>query len=568
MPKLSPITQDLILRSKAYQQGMADANKKLRRFDKRGQKASRVASTLGKNIRMVGAAALAAAGVGGLGSFITASISTANAIGRASHRLGLSVSEFQDFTNAAKAADIQTNVTEMGLQRFTRRLGEAQQGGGELLGTLQKYNIALRNSDGTARSATDVMGDLAEVIKNAESPAERLRIAFKAFDSEGADLVRILDQGREGLKEFVQTGNQEFGKFESGTVASLSRADAAIRKFKSKATIRVGELIAGEGNGAAAKILTAQLMGTVAKFSVGLLEVVIKLGKTIPTFIGGALEGVANKFGFSLEAVVLRFRIGFMRAANAVIMKLNETTGTNFGLFNLGGRDGPLRKLGEAQKRAAKGGMGVMKTATDKVLKLWNDEPLKGWKSDIDAGTKAITEAYQADLNAAREAAQVRAGGAAASQPTGGAAAAINKAKLKTASNSKGPIGGFSGGGAGGMSPGFSSMGQFAGTVTRVTSEELRKALDKITDKASSLRRKGDFKQSDELLDQRFGLRRQIDATRSQERIDRLTSGETSFNASTLKSGASGDVGQNTARIAELQARNVELLELIANEFA
>ena len=90
----------------------------------------------------------------------------------------------------------------MAMQRFSRRLGEAQQGTGELKQTLIDYGIAVRNVDGSSRSVDAVLNDFANTIQNAESDTERLRIAFKGFDSEGASLVNMLKDGSIGLQAF------------------------------------------------------------------------------------------------------------------------------------------------------------------------------------------------------------------------------------------------------------------------------------------------------------------------------------------------------------------------------
>lgn len=271
------------LDSKAFQTGIDKAKKGVNKF---GRSITKISSRLAK----MGLAGASAAFV----LFSRSALQSANAVGRAADRLGVTTDEFQDFTNAAKAADIQTRAAEMGLQRFTRRLGEAQQGGGELKDTLEKYNIAIRNSDGSARSATAVLGDLADAIQGAESPAEQLRIAFKAFDSEGADLVRILKDGEEGFKNFTKTGNEEFGRFEEGTIAALSRADKAIRAFKSRATIKVGELIAFEAGGAAFKILGEKLNAAVGAFGIQLASQIIKAGLLIPKTIGAGFEAALS----------------------------------------------------------------------------------------------------------------------------------------------------------------------------------------------------------------------------------------------------------------------------------
>lgn len=184
------------------------------------------------------------AGAAGFGMLTRSAIESANAIGDMADRLGIASDELQDFVNAGKQANIDQKVSSMGLQRFTRRVAEAQNGTGELKTTLERYGIAVKNMDGTNRTARAVLGDLADAMKNAKTGGERLAIAFKAFDTEGADLVRILGQGKDAFEEFVTTGNDQFGKFDKGAIENLRNAKTEIDKFKSKMTIMAGEVIA------------------------------------------------------------------------------------------------------------------------------------------------------------------------------------------------------------------------------------------------------------------------------------------------------------------------------------
>src|SRR5690606_30908897 len=87
------------------------------------------------------------------------------------------------------------------------RIAEAAQGSGELRSTLEQYNIAVRDASGRTRATVAILGDLADAAQNAESQQERLRIAFKAFDSEGAQLVALLEQGREGIERLAEAAN-------------------------------------------------------------------------------------------------------------------------------------------------------------------------------------------------------------------------------------------------------------------------------------------------------------------------------------------------------------------------
>lgn len=121
-----------------------------------------------------------------------------------SAKLGVSVETMQELRFAANEVGVQTSVLDLAFQRFTRRLGEARQGTGELKGTLDQYGIAVNDSTGQARTAEAVLRDLADTVAATSDEQERLRIAFKAFDSEGAALVNVLREGASGIDAFRQ----------------------------------------------------------------------------------------------------------------------------------------------------------------------------------------------------------------------------------------------------------------------------------------------------------------------------------------------------------------------------
>ena len=132
------------------------------------------------------------------------SIEATQNIGKVADKIGISTDALQEYRQAASFAGVEQRALDMGLQRFTRRVAEAAQGSGELNGTLKQYGIEVRNADGSTRDTLDVLDDLADSIGGAESQAEQLRIAFKAFDSEGAALVNIFKQGSDGANELRQ----------------------------------------------------------------------------------------------------------------------------------------------------------------------------------------------------------------------------------------------------------------------------------------------------------------------------------------------------------------------------
>ncbi len=89
----------------------------------------------------------------------------------------------------------------MALQRFVRRVAEAANGTGEAKDALAQMGIALRDQSGHLRRSEDLLGEVADAFTRIEDPAERVRLAFKLFDSEGVALVNLLQDGSGALEE-------------------------------------------------------------------------------------------------------------------------------------------------------------------------------------------------------------------------------------------------------------------------------------------------------------------------------------------------------------------------------
>jgi lambda family phage tail tape measure protein len=178
----------------------------LKRLESAGERASgglkglgRQAELLRTGIRTLGGALIGAATVGGLGALIDRSISAANAIGKTADKIGVGVEALQELRFAAKASGVEQQTLDMALQRFTRRAAEAAQGTGEAKDALAQMGIALRDQSGNLRRSEDLLGEVADAFARIEDPAERVRLAFKLFDSEGVALVNLLSDGSGAL---------------------------------------------------------------------------------------------------------------------------------------------------------------------------------------------------------------------------------------------------------------------------------------------------------------------------------------------------------------------------------
>jgi lambda family phage tail tape measure protein len=129
------------------------------------------------------------------------SISAADAIGKTADTIGIGVEALQELRFAAKSSGVEQQTLDMALQRFTQRTAEAAQSTGEAKDALAQMGIALRDQDGHLRQSEDLLADVADAFARIEDPAERVRLAFKLFDSEGVALVNLLSDGSSALDQ-------------------------------------------------------------------------------------------------------------------------------------------------------------------------------------------------------------------------------------------------------------------------------------------------------------------------------------------------------------------------------
>ena len=190
---------------------------------------------LGKNTAMgVGKVGLAATGAAtALGAFVKVNTDAIDRLGKTASKLGINVDLLQQMRFAADQTGIAQNTLDMALQRFIRRVGEAQNGTGEAKAALEELGIQLKNNDGTLRSTEEVLFDVADGIKNTEDASTRLRLAFKFFDSEGAALVNTLKGGSAGLQEFFQEAEDLGIIIDAETTAAFEKfGDTTSMAFK------------------------------------------------------------------------------------------------------------------------------------------------------------------------------------------------------------------------------------------------------------------------------------------------------------------------------------------------
>jgi hypothetical protein len=161
-----------------------------------------VASGVTKGVAKVGLAATGAATA--LAALVKVNVDFMDKLGKTANKLGIEVEFLQAMRFAAEQTGVKVEALDMGLQRFIRRAAEAAKGTGESKRAFEQLGIQLKDNDGNLRDVRDILFDVADGLENTKDSGERVRLAFKFFDSEGVSLVSTLKEGADGLRAFEQ----------------------------------------------------------------------------------------------------------------------------------------------------------------------------------------------------------------------------------------------------------------------------------------------------------------------------------------------------------------------------
>jgi hypothetical protein len=176
----------------------------IRAFDKTKKgfgSATKGIASIAKSVVSLRSALILVGGAAGFGYMVKSSLNATDALKKTADKIGTTTEALGGLRYAAQITGVATNTMDMALQRFTRRTAEAAKGTGEAKGAIKELGI---NAKELNRMPLDErMLVLADAFGGVSNESDKLRLAFKLFDSEGAALVNTLSLGRDGLRELL-----------------------------------------------------------------------------------------------------------------------------------------------------------------------------------------------------------------------------------------------------------------------------------------------------------------------------------------------------------------------------
>ncbi|MBN7777781.1 phage tail tape measure protein [Nitratireductor aquimarinus] len=184
----------------AFSKGLKSAESGLQRFGK-------LAKT-----GLLAAGAAAAAAAGGLAVMVKGTINSADEMAKASRSFGVPIEELSRLKYAADLSGVSFSNLGNALRTLNKNAFDASNGTGAAKDAFSELGVSVENADGSLKSATQLMGEVADALKNVDDETRKAALSGKIFGERyGPQLASLLAGGSEGINKLTSEADQ-FGQ--------------------------------------------------------------------------------------------------------------------------------------------------------------------------------------------------------------------------------------------------------------------------------------------------------------------------------------------------------------------
>lgn len=152
----------------------------------------------------------------------------AEEIDRTAQMTGLATIEVQQFTAIVEQSGGSVEGGIATLTKLERSMVEAARGTGDTALAFEALKIKVTDAHGELRPVQEVLSDLAEKFKNTENGATKTAYAMQLMGRGGAQLIPVLNEGKEGLAEFNEELKKTASIMSGEQLAAFKRLDDSI----------------------------------------------------------------------------------------------------------------------------------------------------------------------------------------------------------------------------------------------------------------------------------------------------------------------------------------------------
>lgn len=323
--------------------------------------------------------------IGAFTGFIKNAIDAADALDEMSGRVGVSAKELSQLQLAYRQAGLGNDAMASSLNKLSKEMADGNVG-------LRALNINARNADGTLKSTTAVLFEVADKFKGLEDGAGKTALAMEIFGKSGAEMVPMLNSGSDGIRELTELSEKLGIVIEDDTAAKAGQFNDTLELLQ----------------------LGMQGIGT---------RVGAQLLPTLNNLTGSFLQSMTEGDRLSRVADILSTSMKGLYSAGVGVVEVFNTVGKSLG--------GGVAALMAVMKGDLSGAKRILDEAKTDIMNGWASSARAisaAWSDEANAGVEATARMVRTnnDLLAAQKAREESAKKAAAAAEK----AAAEQAKL------------------------------------------------------------------------------------------------------------------------------------------
>lgn len=245
----------------------------------------------------------------------------ADNLSKAAQKAGVTTEALSRLKYAADFSDVSLETLSGGLQKLSKNMADVASGkGGSAATALSALGISVEDVSGRLRGSDVVFADIADKFARLEDGSTKTALAIQLFGRSGAELIPLLNSGRDGLRQMADESDR------LGLTISTSTGRAA-EQFNDTLT-KVGKIL----DGVVMKVAEAALPALQA-----LADILAS-----PKFAQGA-----QSLGVAVINVLVKIAEGAANAANNIRMIADALGSVE--RMSSEGLNGRLREIGLAK---------------------------------------------------------------------------------------------------------------------------------------------------------------------------------------------------------------------------
>lgn len=225
--ELDNLLQKGLITRKEYNRALENSKRKLDDATKSTKKAERGFEQMVGVVRKV---TVALAALEGARRLVATEFDRVDEIQKTSRFLGMATDELIGFRLAAfETAGMAEGQVSVAIQRMVRRISEAAQGAGEAQGAIRELGLSAQEL--AKGSPEQALRKIADAMRQIPNESDRIRLAFKLFDSEGARLGLTLGMGSKEIDKFVDKAKDLGLVFSGEEGRAVEEANDALKEM-------------------------------------------------------------------------------------------------------------------------------------------------------------------------------------------------------------------------------------------------------------------------------------------------------------------------------------------------